>query len=230
MKGLGETEDSSCPWEAPLGSSCEVRAPPSSASLAPSGWVCSETPSSESTPQAQKERLRLETHFSLALQAHLLGYCSQAGTQHGAGNPLLQSQGLDAHLWQKPWMGLLGIHFNVLLMGLFARLRLERKLHSPDSLAAKVLDLISNSPNRIPHGDLDLGTESSGRRQASGHPFAGKRSRGSTILQSAASGSSGSLYTGAAFLVRRDTMNLAAGSYSWKFSKVSALSAPPMVL
>lgn len=120
----------------------------------------------------------------------------------------------------KTMQGFFNIHLNVLVRGLLVWLRLERKLHSPDSLAAKVLDLISNSPNRIPHGGLDVGTELSGRRQASGHPFAGKRSRGSTVLQSAASGSS----------VRRDTMNLAAGSCCWKFSKVSAPSAPPMIL
>lgn len=160
--------------------------------------------------------------------------CQAPAPGHGLSreqeNLLLPSHGLDSHSWQKPCLGFFHIHLHFLLMGLFVCLRPERKLHSPDSLVAKVLDLISNSPNRIPHGDLDLGTELSGRRQASGHPFAGKRSRGSPILQSAASGSSGFPHSGAALLVRRDTMNLAAGSRSWKFSQVSAPSAPPMIV
>ena len=49
-------------------------------------------------------------------------------------------------------------------------MRLERrKVHFPDSLAAKVLDLIYVSPNRIPCRDLDLETELPGERQPSGH-------------------------------------------------------------
>lgn len=38
------------------------------------------------------------------------------------------------------------------------------KIHFPDSLAAKVLDLICVSPKRIPHGDLNLGTKSNERK------------------------------------------------------------------
>lgn len=57
-------------------------------------------------------------------------------------------------------MGLFGIHSNFLLLGLFVWLRLERrKLHFPDPLAARVLDLIYISSKRIPHRDSDLGTE-----------------------------------------------------------------------
>lgn len=39
----------------------------------------------------------------------------------------------------------------------------KKTLHFPDSLAAKVLDLICVSPKRIPHGDLNLGTKLNGR-------------------------------------------------------------------
>lgn len=50
-EGWGETEKSSCPSEAHVGSSCEVGAPQVQLVLAPLGWVWSETPSSESRPQ-----------------------------------------------------------------------------------------------------------------------------------------------------------------------------------
>lgn len=50
------------------------------------------------------------------------------------------------------------IHFDILLMGLFVWLRLERKLHSPDSLAAKVSDgyLIPQTESLTETGILEL--------------------------------------------------------------------------
>lgn len=224
MKGLGETEDSSCSWEAPLGSSCEVRA--RQVQLV---WVlwdgCGQRLQVRNLgPRPRKKSQGWDT-FQPGPTGPSAGLLPLGRDSAWSRRPAASKPRSGRTL-----MGLFSIHPDVLLMGPFVGLRLERKLHSPDSLAAKVLDLISNSPNRIPHGDLDLGAELSGRRQASGHPLAGKRSRGSTILQSAASRGSGFLHTGAAFLVRRDTMNLAAGSCSWKFSQVSAPSAPPLVL
>lgn len=63
-------------------------------------------------------------------------------------------------------MGLFSVHSNFLLLGLFVWPRLERrKLHFSDPLAARVLDLIYISSKRIPHRDLDLGTELSERER-----------------------------------------------------------------
>lgn len=104
-------------------------------------------------------------------------------------------------------------------------MRLERrKVHFPDSLAAKVLDLIYVSPNRIPCRDLDLETELPGERQPSGHHLLAWTVAETAQFCSQRLLSSGCLPMGATFLVIADVMNLAAGSCSWKFSRVGSSS------
>lgn len=183
MKGLVETEESSCPWEAPVGSSCEVRAP--QIQLVWLLWDgCAQRLQVQNVGPRPRKKSQGWRHIS-AWSYRPIRWAPAPGQGLSMEQETCVSKPRSGcTLVAKTMQGFFNIHFNVLLMGLFVWLRLERKLHSPDSLAAKVLDLISNSPNRIPHGDLDLGTELSGRRQASGHPFAGKRSRGSTVLQS----------------------------------------------
>lgn len=141
MKEWSKTEDSSCPEEAPMGSSCEVRAP--QVQLVWFLWDgCGQRLQVQNLGPRTRKKSHGWRHFSLVLQVHLQGSCPWAGTkleQETWGLCCFKARPGGRLQWQKTRMDLFNIHFNFLLVGLFVWLRLERrKLHFPDSLAPKV--------------------------------------------------------------------------------------------